>query len=73
MFTAEQVRMQLMGRVGRYPTQAAAAKAIGVSRQLLNMVLLGKRAPTLKMLDALHLGTPEVMYPSRPRRSSAGV
>jgi len=72
MFTAEQVRMQLTGRVGRYPNEAAAARALGVSRQFLNMVLRGQRAPSLRILDALHLGTPVVMYPARRREVARG-
>jgi hypothetical protein len=53
MMTADDVRLILKAYVEQYPTQVAAARAMGITTPWLSMVLNGVRRPSGRILDIL--------------------
>jgi len=51
--TEEEVRLMLKAYVSEYPSQAAAARAMGLTTPWLSMILTGTRRPAGRVLDIL--------------------
>lgn len=51
--SADEVRAMLKAHVAQYPTQVAAAKAMGLTEPWLSMMLNGTRRPCGRALDIL--------------------